>query len=93
MEMLNVLTGTRDRWFRPSDVKVAPDGSLIVADWYDPLWYSRSPTNNPSGPSQGVSRVLRGGAFGNPPWEVRAVHRHSGGPDGYAPDHGFRCAR
>ena len=30
------LDGTRDQWFRPSDVKVAPDGSLIVADWYDP---------------------------------------------------------
>ncbi|NBW95296.1 MAG: dehydrogenase, partial [Planctomycetia bacterium] len=25
-----------DRWFRPSDVCVAPDGALIVADWYDP---------------------------------------------------------
>jgi len=31
-----VLTGTRDKWFRPADVCVAPDGSLIVADWYDP---------------------------------------------------------
>ena len=31
-----ILTGTRDKWFRPSDVCVAPDGSLIVADWYDP---------------------------------------------------------
>jgi putative membrane-bound dehydrogenase-like protein len=28
--------GSSDRWFRPSDVCVAPDGSLIVADWYDP---------------------------------------------------------
>jgi putative membrane-bound dehydrogenase-like protein len=35
-ETLNVLEGARDRWFRPSDVCVAPDGSLIVADWYDP---------------------------------------------------------
>ena len=26
----------RDQWFRPSDVCVAPDGSLIIADWYDP---------------------------------------------------------
>ncbi len=26
----------RDQWFRPSDVCVAPDGSLIVTDWYDP---------------------------------------------------------
>jgi putative membrane-bound dehydrogenase-like protein len=31
-----VIDGTADRWFRPSDVCVAPDGSLIVADWYDP---------------------------------------------------------
>jgi len=35
-EINDVLTGTRDQWFRPSDVCVAPDGSLIVADWYDP---------------------------------------------------------
>lgn len=32
----DILTGSRDQWFRPSDVCVAPDGSLIVADWYDP---------------------------------------------------------
>ncbi|MCE2803621.1 MAG: HEAT repeat domain-containing protein [Gemmataceae bacterium] len=25
-----------DTWFRPSDVQVAPDGSVLVADWYDP---------------------------------------------------------
>ncbi len=35
-EMVNILQGARDKWFRPSDVCVAPDGSLIVADWYDP---------------------------------------------------------
>ncbi|MCA9213079.1 MAG: NPCBM/NEW2 domain-containing protein [Planctomycetales bacterium] len=34
--IVNILEGTRDRWFRPSDVQAAPDGSLIVADWYDP---------------------------------------------------------
>ncbi|MBC8153727.1 MAG: c-type cytochrome [Bacteroidetes bacterium] len=31
-----IIEGVRDQWFRPSDVCVAPDGSLIVADWYDP---------------------------------------------------------
>lgn len=31
-----LLTGTTDRWFRPADVCVAPDGSLFVTDWYDP---------------------------------------------------------
>ena len=34
---VNILDGTRDKWFRPSDVCVAPDGSLIIADWYDPV--------------------------------------------------------
>lgn len=33
----NILNGEKDQWFRPSDVCVAPDGSLIVADWYDPV--------------------------------------------------------
>ncbi|GAB2779332.1 hypothetical protein GCM10027275_23590 [Rhabdobacter roseus] len=35
--MTNILEGTSDHWFRPSDVCVAPDGSLIVSDWYDPV--------------------------------------------------------
>jgi putative membrane-bound dehydrogenase-like protein len=34
--METVIDGSADRWFRPSDVCVAPDGSLLVADWYDP---------------------------------------------------------
>ncbi len=33
----NILDGSkRDQWFRPSDVATAPDGSIFVADWYDP---------------------------------------------------------
>ncbi|MDH5610386.1 MAG: PQQ-dependent sugar dehydrogenase [Cyclobacteriaceae bacterium] len=35
-EILNLAKAVDDPWFRPSDVCVAPDGSLIVADWYDP---------------------------------------------------------
>ena len=35
-ETETLVDGAADRWFRPSDVCVAPDGSLIVADWYDP---------------------------------------------------------
>ncbi len=34
--IVNVVEGVRDQWFRPADVCVAPDGSLIIADWYDP---------------------------------------------------------
>ncbi|MEX0867719.1 MAG: HEAT repeat domain-containing protein, partial [Pirellulales bacterium] len=35
-EIENVLDGARDKWFRPVDVAVAPDGSVFVSDWYDP---------------------------------------------------------
>jgi putative membrane-bound dehydrogenase-like protein len=35
-EIVNIVSGTKDRWFRPSDVCVAPDGSLMISDWYDP---------------------------------------------------------
>jgi putative membrane-bound dehydrogenase-like protein len=35
IERQDVVTST-DNWFRPSDICVAPDGSVLVADWYDP---------------------------------------------------------
>jgi putative membrane-bound dehydrogenase-like protein len=35
-DIVNILNNDRDQWFRPADVCIAPDGSLIVADWYDP---------------------------------------------------------
>ncbi|MGB8852685.1 MAG: PVC-type heme-binding CxxCH protein [Pirellulales bacterium] len=35
-EAESLIDGSADRWFRPSDVCVAPDGSVIVADWHDP---------------------------------------------------------
>jgi putative membrane-bound dehydrogenase-like protein len=34
--IVNILEGQKDQWFRPADVAIAPDGSLFVADWYDP---------------------------------------------------------
>jgi putative membrane-bound dehydrogenase-like protein len=34
---VNMVDGAKkNQWFRPSDVCVAPDGTLIIADWYDP---------------------------------------------------------
>lgn len=34
--IVDILKSVYDQWFRPVDVCVAPDGSLFVADWYDP---------------------------------------------------------
>ena len=33
--MVDILTGS-DTWYRASDLAIAADGSLLVADWYDP---------------------------------------------------------
>ncbi|MDW8222940.1 MAG: c-type cytochrome, partial [Gemmatales bacterium] len=30
------IVTSEDNWFRPSDICVAPDGSIFVSDWYDP---------------------------------------------------------
>jgi putative membrane-bound dehydrogenase-like protein len=35
-EISNIVEAMDDKWFRPSDVCIAPDGSLFIADWYDP---------------------------------------------------------
>ena len=34
-----------------------------TADWYDASYYSMSPANDPTGPSEGRARVLRGGSW------------------------------
>src|SRR5688572_173327 len=33
---VDLARGEQDKWFRPADVCVAPDGSVFIADWYDP---------------------------------------------------------
>lgn len=35
-QISNIVESVDDEWFRPSDVCIAPDGSLFIADWYDP---------------------------------------------------------
>ena len=49
-------------------------------DWYGDKYYSSSPSNNPTGPSSGVSRVGRGGS-----WFVVASYCRSSDRGGGAP--------
>ena len=64
------------------------------ADWFAKAHYPQSPERNPTGPSSGVSRVLRGGSwsFDNSHY-FRCAYRNHYDPDNRYSDFGFRAAR
>jgi formylglycine-generating enzyme required for sulfatase activity len=64
-----------------------------VADWYASDYYGHSPARNPTGPSSGEYRVLRGGAWGLEPIYAYSLYRGSKYPDKSNIYSGFRCAR
>lgn len=49
-------------------------------DWYDSSYYSNSPQTNPTGPSSGSIRVLRGGSWYDSASYCRAANRGSISP-------------
>jgi formylglycine-generating enzyme required for sulfatase activity len=62
-----------------------------VNDWYSDTYYSQSPAINPTGPSSGQYRVLRGGAWDNIVDYFRSTYRLWVETDGGSNDVGFRC--
>ena len=62
-----------------------------AADWYGP--YANKPEADPTGPSTGKGRVLRGGAFEGSPGDLRSALRYWDLPSSRFRDIGFRCAR
>jgi len=65
-----------------------------VADWYDESYYGRSPSEAPSGPETGESRVMRGGSEGLNRDSACAAYRFGTPPHERSGDRGFRlvCA-
>jgi formylglycine-generating enzyme required for sulfatase activity len=64
-----------------------------VADWYSPVYYASSPSNNPTGPDAGEFKVRRGGGAKSLPQDLQVTSRASGSPQHYFDDQmGFRCA-
>ena len=62
-------------------------------DWYDPAYYTRSQFENPTGPSSGTYRVIRGGSWYARARELRCAARQFFRPsraDGFI---GFRLVR
>jgi formylglycine-generating enzyme len=63
------------------------------SDWYSPSWYQVSRKTNPSGPSEGGYRVIRGGSWFYDHAGLRVTDRESANPSfryGYV---GFRLCR
>jgi formylglycine-generating enzyme required for sulfatase activity len=64
-----------------------------VADWYSETYYQSSPSSNPTGPSSGQYRALRGGSWNFVVNGVRSALRDDVTPDSIGSVIGFRCAR
>jgi formylglycine-generating enzyme required for sulfatase activity len=62
-------------------------------DGYDPEYYERSPEEDPSGSSQAVERVIRGGCWDDDPRECRSASRSRDAPNSRNDLLGFRVAR
>jgi len=63
-----------------------------VSDWYADDYYAKSPKDDPQGPANGRTRVLRGGYWGDTGVFARVTRRISLTPDVRAPGYGFRVA-
>jgi formylglycine-generating enzyme required for sulfatase activity len=61
-----------------------------VSDWYDEYYYAESPAENPPGPTRGLLKVARGGAWNMPAPDCRSAARRAFPPDTRADAIGFR---
>lgn len=62
----------------------------LCNDWWRSDYYSISPYSNPRGPETGLTRVIRGGAWGLPPYMCRVAFRDRGLPTAQFYCTGFR---
>lgn len=62
-----------------------------VQDWFSDSFYGISSASDPSGPSNGTRKVLRGGSFSNHVHYARSANRGLETPDSSSAYRGFRC--
>jgi len=62
------------------------------SDWYGQDYYAESPTDDPTGPVAGPTRVYRGGSWGSSASYCRAAYHNGDRPGARSPGLGFRVA-
>ncbi len=62
-----------------------------VNDFYDPNYYASAPSSNPTGPSTGNDRMIRGSSFETDLTQILSAIRHPSPQDYHNYDLGFRC--
>jgi formylglycine-generating enzyme required for sulfatase activity len=72
---------------------MAGNVSEWVLDWYSDTYYQNFSTPNPSGPDNGVYKVLRGGSWDKDVFAVHTTYRIENYPSNATFYTGFRCAR
>jgi formylglycine-generating enzyme required for sulfatase activity len=64
-----------------------------TADWFAGDYYKRGEDDNPQGPREGQYKVIRGGAWSDPPKRLIVFYRNWVRPNQRTPNIGFRCAK
>jgi sulfatase modifying factor 1 len=64
-----------------------------TADWFDREYYQRNESSDPKGPAAGEYKVIRGGAWSDPPKRITVFFRNWVRPNQRTPNIGIRCAQ
>lgn len=82
--------------FPPNDFglfDMAGSVSEWTADWFEREYYQSSPPQNPKGPSTGLYKVIRGGAWSDSGPRITVFFRNWVRPNQKTPNLGFRCVK
>jgi formylglycine-generating enzyme required for sulfatase activity len=83
--------GTHSGRSREGVEDLAGNVSEWISDWYSESFYTND-VRDPTGPAEGLHKVIRGSAWREPPEKLASAKRYYASQDHRSDDIGFRCA-